>query len=119
MDITTYFSSVRERSYILSRHKMGLVVAPKQLLLCSTIHCGNKSSFVFKNGQWAPLPFLEFNLLGIGSKGSVAIENGKTIPKLNKLTYPMGQYVGGLEGPCHTHPSLKVRWGSQLALGLI
>jgi hypothetical protein len=35
------------------------------------------SSFVFKNGQWAPLPFLEFNLLGIGSKGVVAIENGK------------------------------------------
>lgn len=32
----------------------------------------------------------------------------------------MGQYLGGLEGPCHTHThTLKVRWGSQLSLGLM
>jgi hypothetical protein len=48
-----------------------------------------------------PIPRVQ--LIRKRGKGRVAIENGKPIPKLNKLTYPMGQYLGGLEGPCHTH----------------
>jgi hypothetical protein len=59
-----------------------------------------------------PIPRVQ--LIRNRGKGRVAIENGKPIPKLNKLTYPMGQYLGGLEGPCNTH-TLKVRWGSQLS----
>jgi len=45
----------------------------------------------------------------------------KPIPKLNKLTYPMGQYFGRIGGSLsHTHThTLKVRWGSQLSLGLM